>query len=96
MWAFLPRNDITLHLVKESGNCQLVDQCSTAVSVDWSISQSWYDLMREKHLASSANTNILQLSLKHHSIKSFINIIKSNGPKTEPWGTPLVTGDQSE
>ncbi|KAK4807110.1 hypothetical protein QYF61_018451 [Mycteria americana] len=50
---------------------------------------------------STAPPNLVSLAnlLNVHSTpasRSFIKALKSTGPKTEPWGTPLVTGCQPD
>ena len=43
-----------------------------------------------RRFVSSANNIALNFSLAQYI--SFMYIIKSKGPRTEPWGTPVVSG----
>ncbi|KAK4821248.1 hypothetical protein QYF61_016547 [Mycteria americana] len=50
-----------------------------------------------KHINTPAQFGVICNLLRAHSIpssRSLIKILNRTGPKTEPWGTPLVTGCQ--
>ena len=48
--------------------------------------QSWIDLKVRYMMLSSAKSQVLEVTV---SGRSLINIRKSKGPRTVPWGTPL-------
>ena len=84
---------MTLHLLKLNFICQSSDHLNNVFKSDWKISLSWHPSITLTTLISSANfSTLLFISL---SIE-LTNIIKSNGPKTEPWGTPLMTSFHSD
>ena len=84
--AGLRRKVITSDFVGWILTCQFADQISTMFSVVWSFEEP------DNSLMSSAYTNTLTMSTATSLLmRSSMKIKKRSGPRTEPWGTPLVT-----
>src|SRR5215469_4442856 len=82
-----------LHLSALKFICHVFDQAIILFRSFWS---DWWPLFlstRLPILVSSANFEILLIMSVS---KSLIYIINRMGPRTDPWGTPLVTPDQFE
>src|SRR5215469_7649781 len=82
-----------LHLSALKFICQVFDQMIILFRSFWS---DWRLLLLSTRLpifVSSANFKILLIMSVS---KSLIYTINRMGPRTDPWGTPLVTSDQFE
>ena len=56
----------------------------------------WFSLELREHITLTSSAYLSMVAcIKHLSISSIYKT-KRRGPKTEPWGTPLRTGDQAE
>ena len=84
---------ITLHLSILNVICQSLDQSVSLCRSCWSIWLSSWLLTTPNSFVSSANFSI---ELRIPQSKSFINMRKRTGQRTESWGTPLQTGCQHE
>jgi len=82
---------ITLHLPTLKSICHLSAQSIIASKSFCNLLLSILSLMHLNILVSSASLNIWPCTF---SSKSFINIKNSNGPSTDPCGTPLHTSPQ--
>ena len=78
-----------LHLSGLSYNCGWSVQCCAFSRSSWSSSQSVMLCIALNSLVSSANRYRYELMIA--SGMSLITITKRTGPRTVPWGIPLVT-----
>ena len=88
----LPRC-ITRHLDALKGICHFSDHSVRQSKSACRCSLSFSSLTRVNTLVSSANFNS---ELNRSESESFMDIKNSNGPRTDPCGTPLVTEIQLE
>src|SRR5215469_12660046 len=82
-----------LHLSTLKFICQVFDQVIILIRSFWSDWRPLFLSTRPPIFVSSAN---FEISLIMSVSKSLIYTIKRMGPRTDSWGTPLVTSDQFE
>src|SRR5215469_5019306 len=82
-----------LHLSALKFICQVFDQVIILFRSFWSDWRPHFWSIRLPIFVSSANFEILLIMFVSRSL---IYTINRMGPRTDPWGTPLVTSDQFE
>ena len=84
-----------LHFLILSSIYQVRVRSPTANKSDWKRLTSLWSLMVLNNFESSAKS-LNTIYLVTQSGRSLVKTTKSNGSRTDPWGTPLVTSHQLE